>query len=432
MKNIQNMRLNIVLMPDVQEKFLSRMDWCAPGKKTVSFDGDDLMERREAIRAMCILLLLAKYQGGTPSNIPFLGSHWESTWMMTLFTLHNDAYADDFFKKFFQETKFFTAGRGSKPSAGSKKSPKGTPPSATFLQSLLPVRKVMLYELLPDGSEKLLEGEQLAQKALELEKSGKWDNHEVPQVLAAIRKLPGDDEVKPSSAMLTESWMDLIEFRGEHGERLRQRLDAPNIGETWHVVTIAPLGFLAWMNRFRDAVEKHEVTVKWVYHSPAAVAESQTVRSQWEMLHDYATDKKLVLSDGVRLLTGQRDELARWERSAKESAKREGKKFGKYEFYESWIAHYYMAFMAVPPGMTDFGPGAVAPPGTVCMLQLYPMFPDNLASRVGLYLESPSPLLDVYYRSILRFINDDPKRGYLKQVDAENLAPQRKPGREAA
>jgi hypothetical protein len=84
---------------------------------------------------------------------------------------------------------------------------------------------------------------------------------------------------------------------------------------------------------------------------------------------------------------------------------------GQWEFYESRVPHFYMAFLSVPgrydPNLKQ------APSGTFGFVHLYPKFPHGHHARPGLYLEAPGQILDYYYWSTVQLFDEGVKRGYL-------------------
>jgi len=109
-------------------------------------------------------------------------------------------------------------------------------------------------------------------------------------------------------------------------------------------------------------------------------------------------------------------ELRRFAREVNDSVKHKGKARDFLKFYASNIVHYFMGFLAVPKGRGRLD-DTKAPKDTVCVVQPYPMHPVKYGMRWAICMESPSPILDFYYRSILDVFSNSGVGGYLDKID---------------
>jgi hypothetical protein len=210
--------------------------------------------------------------------------------------------------------------------------------------------------------------------------------------------------------ILSARWRDL-------GNAVRKEIEGRVRGGSWYVVCVTPSWLLDWKGIFFDAVVRHDAKMKFAYHSPSASASCLSVRAQWRMNIGYVDTAKPV--DYVRQrLKSLKQEMSSWAAEMRKKSLEHGSPKGSFEFYESHIAHPFMAILSVPPGSGRAAkPPLKAPDGTWCFTLLYAFYPASLDDRCGVYLKAPSPVLDVYYRSIVTLFEHGPKDGYLKPVD---------------
>jgi len=371
------------------------------------------------LRAMCILMLLAKYRGvrGEPEGrIPLSFPTHEDTWIRTLAQFGGLKL---FFANHFDGCEFLHAGRG-----GDHKDDDGKPPEVLYRAGLLPLENVHIYarprKALKE-ERKALSGESLVKLAKRLERVKGWkpivadlaDRFQKYQSGTSVPELP-----VPKTEWLSASWMDFLSSTSEAGRRLRERLDAPHKGETWYVITMAPKTFMDWASRFQNAVENHRVRVKWINHAPTAGEHCVAIKAQWRMIFSQCSNRDPV-DDTLAKLSEERAEFQRWVGRARAEAAEPANNAGVYEFFQSNFAHPFMAFMAVPPVKEAPEPMAPAPAGTVGFFAPYLLFPAQNVSRWGLYLETPNSILNLYYHSIVQMFVDGVKAGYLTHDDLE-------------
>lgn len=196
-----------------------------------------------------------------------------------------------------------------------------------------------------------------------------------------------------------DSWYDLVNFVGRYGHRLRKHCEQAN-NATWYFITHDPAGFDRWLGRVSEgqsiaqAVKERNINVVWVYH---AEDHAKTVRPLF-MIN--ATDDRLAHYSVGRqklLLSRQGDP-------------------GNWKIYKSTQQHFYMAFLSVPNLGDSYQDHA--PPGTFGFVHPYLMVPRGYTERCALYLEAGDTrkrrrVLDLYYRSILDFLEIGKREGWL-------------------
>lgn len=200
-------------------------------------------------------------------------------------------------------------------------------------------------------------------------------------------------------------------------------------GKDWYVVSLVPAWLLEWKESLCDAVTHHGAKVRIIYHSPSAAKNSAAVRAQWRLNSSRVDPKDMDVVDFIsKRLTKLKKELSGWVAETEEMPAKKTSSKGSFEFFESCITHPFMGIMAVPSGTKRSSTlTSVAPLGTRCVISLYPFHQANVDNRCGLYLNGPSPVLDIYYNSILDFFERGPEARYLKLVDLPEL----KTGKEA-
>jgi hypothetical protein len=217
---------------------------------------------------------------------------------------------------------------------------------------------------------------------------------------------------------LEPHWLEL--FGKICGEAHKNFAHGPS-GATWHVVCIYPRRIMEWRNVFVNAVKFHKAKVKLAYHSDLAAENCRSVKAQWDMYADLAEEEH---EDKT---TNLKEEIVYW-KTALAGMAREAKVKDGFEFYESCIAHPYMAILYVPREPNLEGP---APDGTWCLIQPYLLYPRNAEERCGLYLDKPSTAaeercglcldkpstaLDIYYHSVLDFFEKGKQEGHLTKM----------------
>jgi hypothetical protein len=222
-------------------------------------------------------------------------------------------------------------------------------------------------------------------------------------------------------AGITSDWTEFVEFRGSFGQRLRKHLESNPLQEdkpsaTWYIVTIEPEGLTSWLSRIKQAVQTKGVDVKWVCHARKSVEQDEALQAEWQWIRTAMSpwqDRA-----GPECLDALERRIKNLHHHAKESHDEiqamdaeHQKHAGHWEFYESKVPHFYMAFLSVPgkydPNLKQ------APAGTFGFVHLYTKFPRGYHTRPTLYLEAPGQILDYYYWSTVQLFDEGVKRGYL-------------------
>jgi hypothetical protein len=403
----------------------------APSRKLITE-----WRKGKSFRAICILLLLAKYQGESfveEGKISFFASDDRPTWIKTLGTSFGKRAQESFFETYFHGRRFVSVTRGSRHTVRNKKGAEGAFPVAKYHTSQLRLENLRFFRRTGESGDKSAEmtQEELAHfaKNLEMHEVGKRDGW-VAIVPGIVRRTNQDRPRKPHAAaeepnsetdqegqpfILRPRWLELLDsVREETHARSSKEADGAN----WYVVCIYPSWLLDWKSIFRDAITRHKAKIRFAYHSPTAAENCPAVSAQWRM---HARRAKKEHESGVDFVRDRIRDLKRemrsWAAEVKPNGRAGSAARGGFEFYESRITHPYLAIMSVPQTATRGSTKGSAPEGTWCVAQLYLLYPTGLDERCGLYLKRPSPMLDLYYNSILTFFEQGPKDGYLDWVD---------------
>ncbi len=223
-------------------------------------------------------------------------------------------------------------------------------------------------------------------------------------------------------AGITSDWTEFADFRGPFGQRLHKRIEAIPLqadkpSATWYIVTIEPKGLMSsWLGLIKQTVETKGVDVKWVCHARKSVEQDEALQAEWQWIRSRiprweqrADPESLsMLETSIKVLHHRakesHDEIQAMDIDYQRHA-------GHWEFYESKVPHFYMAFLSVPgkydPNLKQ------APVGTFGFVHLYPKFAQGHCTRPALYLEAPGKILDYYYWSTVQLFDEGVKRGYL-------------------
>jgi hypothetical protein len=166
----------------------------------------------------------------------------------------------------------------------------------------------------------------------------------------------------------------------------------------WYIVSATPQGLQPWTDRMIAASRDRNVDVRWISHSPSAVAESPTLNLYHRLLGappdvegHVRVRLEALLAEVDQRVTGTSLE-DRW------------------TIYGGSVPHPFMGFLSVPrrcaPQPLDRGaPPPHAPSGTYGFVYPYPMYIHTLGEAPGFVLESPGrnsgDVLDFYYRSMM-------------------------------
>ncbi len=401
--------------------------------------------KKKTFRALCILMLLAKYRG--QSFADELGFIWfkdkfdRNTWIKTLGDSFGKKAQDKFFQDYFSKHDFLWATRGTGHAKENKKTGKGELPSAHYKLKRLPLENLRFCKAkrgTGGGKSTPIEGEELAVFAGQLEKynAGKPSGWEpiVPEIIAetkmdrplrlnpAIKLVISEPADEPKPFLVTTPWQTL-------NEHVRKAIKTRSLAGDWYVVSVVPNWLPNWMPVLGEAVTEHNARVKIVYQAPSAASNCSAIKAQLRInsagvnSKDYDGVIKNIQSRIVALET----EMAHWVRETRKSPSQNRRSKGSFEFFASYINHPFLAIMAVPPASQKKFPSASgAPPGTWCLVGLFPFYRKYYGKCCGVFLNSEGPVLNFYYHTILDLLKRGPKDGYLKKVDLLKTKPRRK------
>jgi hypothetical protein len=393
--------------------------------------------RGKYFRAICILMLLAKYRGESFADadgvIWFRDRKPRLTWIKTLGISFGKGAQQDFFADYFSNCAFLSASRGSGHNTGNKKADTGILPAAKYHARLLPLQNVRFFKAAQKSTgEKpsLLTGEELALFAERLERheTEKPDGWEpiVPEIVAETKR---DRPVRPEAGAVslpTEPAQPAYDSQSvtfstrwrELNQVVRQRIEADGKKYDWYVVSSIPSFVLEWKTILCDACLNYNASIKLAYQSPTAVESNAAIRAQLLM---YASRRKIHAVEGTKFMLKRlielEDLMGGWVADTKPKTAR-GKKNrkGGFQFFESQVNHPFAGILAVPAGST-WSKVQTAPPGSFCLLQLFSLYQPDAGERCCLYLSDSSPMLNVYYNGILAYFTHGPEDGYLKAVN---------------
>jgi hypothetical protein len=375
----------------------------------------------KTFRALCILLLLAKYRSENElvenadavrnRSIVFRVATKESTWIKTIADYFSKAQIQDLIGTYFRGHRIFSGTRGT-----SRLSP-----SARYEPATLALSNLYLYESASIEAEKIpLVGEKLVRLATSIEKyecerkgKKKWkpivatwveqfkniQKENAKQENMSLRRDP-----EPPSYILSARWRELF-------DRVRNEIKEKIPGGTWYVICANPLIFsMEWTEIFCEAVNSKGAVINFAYQCPQAGKKCPSVKAQWRM-----TQPQFEGVEAFRFFELHADKvkyaMSCWKNPDANSG-------GNFIFYESNITHPFIALMVVPPTTPNSAATSQeAPDGTWCLLILLPLYSESQDAHCGLCLHRPSQMLDVYYNSILKFFEQGPKDGFLKNVD---------------
>jgi hypothetical protein len=397
--------------------------------------------RGKYFRAVCILMLLAKYRGeGFADKDGMIWLHDRTdrrSWIKALGTSFGKGVQQDFFQTYFPGCNFLSASRGSGHNKKSKKL--GTLASAKYLTRLLSLQNLRFFreaQNSPGSDPILLTGEELALFAERLERHETRQPEGWQPIVAEIiaetkRDRPPrppepepDGETTPVDPPQPAYDSQSVKFSArwrELNQEARRRIEAAQKKYDWYVVSSIPSFVLEWKKILCDAVLNYSANVKLVYQSPDAVKNCAAIRAQLLMYNSRRKKNAAVAMDYMlKRLEELKVEMNGWVMEAKAVRGKEPAE-GGFQFFESRINHPFTGILGVPAGSRK--PSMqTAPPGSFCVLHLFSLYQADGGERCCLYLNDGSPMLNVYYKGILDFFAHGPADGYLKAV---NLAKRR-------
>lgn len=219
---------------------------------------------------------------------------------------------------------------------------------------------------------------------------------------------------------ITSSWVDLVQFNGKYGEKLKERIENAENNETWYFVTISPTGFTseAWEPYIRDAYFNKHIDIVWIYHSVEELKENKGLQDLWKMIYVRDDDPVGHLEDIGNALRRSVQDI---QKQLQQKSQKEQLLAGNIKLIESRIPHFYFGFLAIPQVVGDDlnnknSNQNSAPPGSYGFLQLYPMYSNSYKERLGVYLDGSGDAINIYYNSILKMVDIGVKQGDLKVV----------------
>jgi hypothetical protein len=381
------------------------------------------------LRALCICIILAKYRGdrGNPKEpIVMHERSDENSWLNSIGGSFGRDAQSNFFFEYFSKLHFILVKRGARHNTKKGKDKSGSFPSAAYDAQKLPLRNVNLFKLdsgKGDSDPAPLQRDELQGMAKTLENYAKelterWK----PLVPTLIRRF--DSEVVKSkraenSAQTEHEPLQPVLLKPSY-QNLFDEVCKEAKGRVWDgdwfILCGTPIAFLEWKKIWIDSVKQQGSTVKFVCYSPDAPKSCPSVTALWRM-----NTKHLGVADGVKFLQERLNnlnyELATWSRDARADTVPFEKKRGHFEFYESFITQPYIAILFVPRNVAPVKKRSKrAQKGTWCVVGLYPLYPENPEERCGFYLNQPSPMLDIYYNSVLNFFELGLKDRYIKPM----------------
>jgi hypothetical protein len=445
--------LELEFAEDDAKRFLIEASFRLEEEKAVSHSLITDPPGNKLLRALCILMLLTKHRGESfmdaEGKISFKAVLSKPTWIKTLGENFGQSVRTDLCDTHFGSQEFLSAKRGTGHNSKDKKDEIAAGPSVTFDTKKMPLKNLSFYKRSRRSPEKpripmtesdlALFAEKLELfevKKLEATRPGQkprgWEesvpeivaktNQDRPQKSQQIAKRTSVEHGQEETPfVLSARWQELFSQILKEKEREKSASD-------WYVVSLVPAWMLDWKNVFFNSVEQHGSKVRIIYHSPTAAKNSAAVKAQWRMNSSRVDPNYMDVVDYVsKRLLKRKKEMSEWGSEIKKNSTPNSSSKGSFEFFESYIVHPFMGIMAVPSGTKRSSTlTAVAPPGTWCLLSLYPFYQVNFNHRCGLYLNGPSPVLDIYYNSILDLFEQGPKAGYLKAVDLFSKSPKQK------
>jgi hypothetical protein len=409
-----------------------RLDEKTPASRKLVVDPP----RGKQFRALCILMLLAKYRGDSfadKDGILWFRDRIDSlTWIKTLGINAGKGTLRGFCQKYFSQCNFISASRGDRHIADNKKKRKGTLPCGKYHATGLPFRNVLFYKA-PAGSNgenrTPITGEALGRFAEMLERyeavkpKGKGWQAIVPAIIAEtqndrpLKLTPktGKELTEESddrrSFLLTTHWRTL-------NEDVRREIKDKSLGGDWYVVSVVPNWVGDWKPLFCEAIAKHQAKVRIAYQAASAADGCPAIRAQLRINSSWVKEKNhaAVVKHVKDRIEDMKIEMGHWITEIQERSGRGKNATGAFEFFESHLNHPFMAVLGVPAG-TKRGSKSAAPAGTWCVLGLYPFYRTVSEKCCSVYLNGDSPVLDFYYNTIVDLFESGIKDGYLKPVD---------------
>jgi hypothetical protein len=401
------------------------------------------------VTELCIVILLAKLRGPNPDNpdqtIHFQEKSERPSWLKALGVAFSKNTHKLFFHQCFGEANFITGRRGGGHNKRKEKPEDEIYSFADYHPKEIRLANIHVYEY-GDTKEIELDAPRLEKLLKKVEKSGVdagygWVSviDEFIKEVKADRRRDSADEGRHVAASdtlevkMSDPKNDLLLDISKQIERFQEK-------GTWYVLSSVPGYLHTWKEQFCGSILQRGSSVQF-FHSMPLGSEREYIGGDgaaklWEgnINESNKTDLKSTLADALkemsktvlksqtkikRVRKNRRIELAlkempAWALKLKarlRKFRRAG--FGSFEHNLTDVSLPYIAVLFVPtekkkPVLLD----GKAPKGAWCAISLCSIHPVSLGEHRALYLDRPSPLLDAYYTSIMRFFDEGKKRDF--------------------
>lgn len=370
--------------------------------------------RGKILRALCILMVLAKYRGkdfvDENGNIVLVANPKQLTWISSLGTSFGKKIQQDFCERYFMGLRFLSARRGSEHNAKDKSTP-GIAPYATYHVKQLPLENL---KVLRGKGRAAVTGEQLASLATDLEGfevgGGKKWRRQVATLIAQTKQdrpiiSPTSWSDMPDTPLLYGQWKTLLDqFRGELMDA-SSKLRSP-WKFNWYVVG-ANGSWLSrgWLAFFAKCIESQGSMVRICYHAPSSAKQCLSVKAQLQMQTTDGVSLGVPLKAANENLKAFEDSLKEWRRSTAPF---------KVLLYRSNISFPFVGIFGVPRKGRSIRLIDDWPVSASCLLALANFYPDETRAQCCIKLSQPSQLLEAYITSVSNFFYYGVKDGYVE------------------
>lgn len=421
-------RLELTFEPEGERRFLheavfTSRDGKAHRNLTVT------PPRGKLLRSLCILLLLAKYRGVdfAEENVIWFRSktdklNWIKALSGALPKAEKPVKGKAFFEHYFDGLKFINVSRGNTSESGAL-------PFANYLTNILPLQNVELSTW-KKGGKRALVGDKLAKMAKRLElfeigKSKKWKPcvativKETKSDRLKLRTPPSSSPDHPQPFIVSTLWKELF-------HRVLNEMQGRDLNGNWYAICLNPRWLTDWKEVFFAAAKNHHAAIKVAFHSPDASETSAAIKAQWDMNSSKVRDESTKIEKSVSAeIRRSLEEMRLWMSELDKPRK------NSFAFYQSNVVLPFAGLLYVPRDakrLSKLKP--VAPTGTWCVLMLYPFYQIDYQTRCAIYFNTASPMLDIYYNSILDFFEAGQEREYIVRLDSLDTPLKKASGKE--
>lgn len=379
------------------------------------------------LRALSILLLLVNYLGSDKADakgqLEFKVPEDRKTWINTLVNgLSQNHSLADFFGSILADTYFITT---MKATFGHANVVNKKPASIKFnIGQLLPENIEIHKSSSPSGYDDLIEEKpeilKLA-KSLESHKSAKVWEPVIDEIISAFntreQEKRNDSNQILVSKMQTQDRADLQPHIDDDSVSqqlvwmfVEERIRSPINGETWCIVSDSLHEFLTLWDSIRRAIVRQNVRVKWVFHSPKALAKCKSMQAQWEKYHH----SEFLLNNVADDVTILENQIRNLKKNARRSIPKRSNRTRQLELYQSFIALPFTAFLAEPENIPDL---QECWEKTMCGIFYHTMFNRCPPFSIGrLENRFRRATLLFYYEAIGQLFDLGCDRGYFKRM----------------